>query len=47
MAKKNKEEYRIQNEKFLEDIAQQEGVKGLRGGVYYKVLEEGNGGGTV
>jgi peptidylprolyl isomerase len=47
MAKKNKEEYRLQNEKFLEDIAQTEGVKGLRGGVYYKVLEEGQGGGTV
>ena len=47
MAKKNKEEYRLQNEKFLEDKAQTEGVKGLRGGVYYKVLEEGQGGGTV
>lgn len=47
MAKKGKEEYRLQNEKFLEEIAVKEGVKGLRGGVYYKVLEEGNGGGTV
>ena len=47
MAKKNKEEYRLQNEKFLEDIAQEEGVKGLRGGILYKVLEEGSGGGSV
>ena len=47
MAKKNKEEYRLQNEKFLEDIAQQEGVKGLRGDIFYKVLEEGTGGGSV
>lgn len=47
MAKKNKEEYRLQNEKFLEDIAQQESVKGLRGGIFYKVLEEGTGGGSV
>lgn len=47
MAKKNKEEYRLRNEKFLEDIALAEGVKSLRGGVFYKVLEEGQGGGTV
>ena len=47
MAKKNKEEYRLRNEKFLEDIALAEGVKSLRGGVFYKVLEEGLGGGTV
>jgi peptidylprolyl isomerase len=47
MAKKNKEEYRLQNEKFIEDIALEEGVKGLRGGILYKVLEEGTGGGSV
>ena len=40
MAKKNKEDYRLQNEKFLETIALEEGVKGLRGGIYYKVIEE-------
>ena len=47
MAKKNKEEYRLKNEKFMEDIAQAEGVKSLRGGVMYKILEDGQGGGTV
>lgn len=47
MAKKEKDDYRLQNEKFLEDIANEEGVRGLRGGVYYKVIEEGDGGGTV
>lgn len=47
MAKKNKEEYRIANEKFIESVAQEEGVKGLRGGILYKVIEEGTGGGTV
>ena len=47
MAKKNKEAYRKENEEFIEKIALEEGVKGLRGGVLYKVIEEGNGGGTV
>ena len=47
MAKKNKEEYRLKNEKFMEDIAQADGVKSLRGGVMYKILEDGQGGGTV
>ena len=47
MAKKNKEAYRKENEEFIEKIALEEGVKWLRGGVLYKVIEEGNGGGTV
>lgn len=47
MAKKEKDDYRLQNEKFLEDIATEAGVRGLRGGIYYKVIEEGEGGGTV
>ena len=47
MAKKNKEDYRLQNEKYLETIATEEGVNALRGGIYYKVIEEGTGSGTV
>ena len=47
MAKKGKDEYRLLNEQFLLDIATEEGIKGLRGGILYKVLEEGQGGGTV
>lgn len=47
MAKKGKEEYRLQNEQFLLDIATEEGIKSLRGGILYKVLEEGQGGGSV
>ena len=47
MAKKNKEEYRLQNERFINDMALAEGVKELRGGVLYKVLEDGHRGGTV
>lgn len=47
MAKKGKEEYRLLNEQFLLDIATEEGIKSLRGGILYKVLDEGQGGGTV
>lgn len=47
MAKGNKEEYRLENEKFMKTIAQEEGVYGLRGGIYYKIIEKGTGGGTV
>ena len=47
MAKGNKEAYRLENEKFIETIAQEEGVYGLRGGRYYKIKEKGTGGGTV
>ena len=47
MAKKGKEEDRLLNEQFLLDIATEEGIKSLRGGILYKVLEEGQGGGSV
>ena len=47
MAKNNKEEYRLKNEKFMETMAQKEGISRLRGGILYKIIEEGNGGGTV
>lgn len=45
MAKNRKEEYKEQNLLFLEEIALQEGVKKLAGGILYKVTEPG--GGTV
>lgn len=45
MAKK--EEYIRRNTEFLEEVAQREGVKSLRGGVLYEVMEEGKGGGQV
>ncbi len=47
MAKDKKETYRLQNEQYLDAIAQQEGVHALRAGVLYKVIEEGAGEGTV
>ena len=47
MAKKQKEGYKQQNEKFMEDMRQQDGVKELRAGILYKVLEEGSGAGEV
>lgn len=47
MTKKNKEEYRLENEKFLESIIKEEGINGLRGGIFYKIIEEGTGEGTV
>ncbi len=43
MAKDKKEAYRLQNEQFLETISRKEGVRALRAGVLYKVLEEGDG----
>lgn len=42
-----KEIYKQKNEQFLLDIRQEDGVRELRAGVLYKVLEEGNGEGTV
>lgn len=47
MARDKKEAYRLQNERFLEDIAHSEGVHPLRAGVLYKVLETGTGESTV
>ena len=43
MAKNRKEEYKEQNLLFLEEIALQEGVKKLAGGILYKVTEQGSG----
>lgn len=42
-----KEIYKQKNEQFLLNIRQEDGVRELRAGVLYKVLEEGNGEGTV
>lgn len=42
-----KEQYKQQNEMFLSDLAGQEGIISLGGGVLYKVLENGEGRGTV
>lgn len=47
MAKKNKEQYIRQNREFLEALRKEEGVQELRGGVLYKVIESGDGSGTV
>ena len=47
MGKRDREEYRLRCEAFLAEKAKEEGVKTLRGGVLYKVLEEGSGDGTV
>ena len=38
-----KEIYKAKNIQFLKDIATQDGVKLLPGGIYYKVLAEGTG----
>lgn len=40
---KKKEIYRQENEQFLADLRQQEGIKELRAGVLYKVVESGEG----
>lgn len=42
-----KEEYKQRNDNFMANIAKQEGVNSLRGGVYYKVIKSGEGQGTV
>lgn len=44
---KKNESYKLQNERFLAEIRNEEGVKELRAGVLYKVLESGDGSGTV
>lgn len=38
-----REQYRLQNEQFLDDIRKEEGVKELGNGVLYKVLASGDG----
>lgn len=40
-------QYILQNQQYLIDLQQQEGVKSLRGGVLYKVVSEGEGRGEV
>lgn len=42
-----KEQNKNKNEQFFEELRQQEEVKELRGGVLYRVIEEGSGEGTV
>lgn len=42
-----KESYKQINEKYLEDLRSEEGVQELRAGILYKVVESGNGEGTV
>lgn len=36
-----KEEYKLQNEQFLEQLRTAEGIKELPCGILYRVLEEG------
>ncbi len=43
MAKNSKDKYRLENEVFLEDLVEEEGVKALSDGILYEVLEEGAG----
>lgn len=47
MSRKGKDEYRLRGEQFLKAKSEEEGVKALRGGVLYRVIEEGSGAGTV
>lgn len=42
-----KEQYREQQQAYLEQVAQEEGIRQLRGGVLCRVLHQGQGGGTV
>lgn len=44
---KKKEEYKIKNEEFLQNLSSQEDVLSLGGGVLYKILEHGEGKGNV
>ena len=41
-----KEEYKLQNEQFLEQLRTAEGIKELPCGILYRVLEEGRDGPT-
>lgn len=43
MAKNSKEKYRIDNEVFMENLLDEEGICQLPKGILYKVLNEGNG----
>ena len=41
-----KEEYKLQNEKYLEALRAEEDIKELPCGIFYRVLESGNGDNT-
>lgn len=41
MAKNNKEKYKIENEEYLEDKAQEEGVASLAQGILYEIINSG------
>lgn len=43
MAKNSNDKYRLENEAFLEELAENEGVKALSKGVLYEVIAEGSG----
>lgn len=43
MAKNTKEKYKQENEEFLLDVAEREGVQELRKGILYEVLQTGTG----
>ena len=38
-----KEEYKLKNEQFLQNLRTEEGVKELAAGVLYRILESGQG----
>lgn len=42
-----KEEYKLQNEQFLEQLRAEEGIQELPCGILYRVVEEGTGGPTL
>lgn len=43
MAKNSKEKYRIENEDFLDNLADKDGVSPLPKGLFYEVITEGSG----
>lgn len=43
MAKNSKDKYKLENEAFLEELADEEGVKSLSEGILYEVLAAGEG----
>lgn len=43
MAKNSKDKYRLENEAFLDELSENEGVKALAEGILYEVIAEGSG----
>lgn len=43
MAKNSKEKYKIENENYLSDISEKDGVRQLSKGICYEVISEGSG----